>query len=388
MYNIRKYDKAAEEGLRYFNKDKYTVSDDCSNPDGILVRSSMLLDLEFNPALLSIARMGAGFNNIPIERCTDAGIVVFNAPGGNANAVKELTIAAIVMTMRNVDAAKKWLRGLTAEQRVAGKAVEKGKEAFAGPEIMGKQIAVIGVGAVGSRMARACDMLGMKVVGYDPYLSHARVQELESVCEFKDTLNEALEGSDIVTIHIPLNEPNTGFIGKDAIAAMKDGVYLINYARGPIVDDDAVCEALESGKVKAYATDFATERQLALDNVFATPHLGAGTPEAEVNVAVMGVRQTIDYLENGNILNSVNLPDVSFARADGARVCIIHKNKVGMLGKITDRVTGKELNIENLVNKARGEVAYTILDFNGAVPAELAKDLEQIDGVIRVRVID
>lgn len=388
MYNIRKYDKAAEEGLKYFAKDKYSISDDCVCPDGILVRSSMLLDLQFNPELKSIARMGAGFNNIPIDRCTEAGIVVFNAPGGNANAVKELTLAATIMAMRNVDAARKWFRELDPEQRKAGKAVEKGKEAFAGPELLGKQIAVIGVGAVGSRMARACDSLGMKVVGYDPYLAHSRAQELQSVCDFKETLKEALEGSDIVTVHIPLNASTNGFIGREAIAAMKQGVYLINFARGPIVDDDAVCEALESGKIKAYATDFATERQLALDNVFYTPHLGAGSPEAEQNVAVMAVRQTIDYLENGNIVNSVNLPDVSFARAEGARVCIIHSNKVGMLGQITDRVTDRALNIENLVNKARGGIAYTILDFNGSVPKELAEDLAKIDGVVRVRVID
>jgi len=294
----------------------------------------------------------------------------------------------MISAMRNVDAARKWLRELPPEEREAGKTVEKGKEAFSGPEIMGKQIAIIGLGAIGSRMARACQALGMKVVGYDPYLPHAREQELKQFCEFKTDLKEALAGSDVVTVHIPLNAANKGFIGKEAIDAMVNGVYLVNYARGPIVDETAVCEALESGKIKAYATDFPTERQLVMPNVFSTPHLGAGSPEAEVNVAVMGARQTIDYLENGNVVNSVNFPDVSFARAEGARVCIIHKNQVGMLGQITDKVTGKNLNIENLVNKAKGEVAYTILDFNGAVPSELAKALEQIDGVIRVRVIE
>jgi len=228
----------------------------------------------------------------------------------------------------------------------------------------------------------------MKVVGYDPYLSHNREQELKQYCEFKGSLEEAVEGSDIVTVHAPLNSSTKGMINKDIIDHMVDGVYLIDYARGPLCDDDAVCNALESGKIKAYATDFPTERQLVMDNVFATPHLGAGSPEAEVNVSVMGARQTIDYLENGNIVNSVNLPDVSFARADGARVCIIHENKVGMLGQITDKVTGMKLNIENLVNKGRDEFAYTILDFNDAVPAELKPELEKIDGVIKVRVIE
>ena len=388
MYNIKKIDKINEAGLKVLGKDKYTVSDECKNPDAILVRSSMLLDMEFNPELLAIVRTGAGYNNIPVDRCTQAGIAVFNCPGGNANAVKELTLAAMISTMRNVDDARKWLRELPPEERAAGKAVEKGKERFSGPEIMGKQIAIIGLGAIGGRMARACQGLGMKVVGYDPFIPHAREQELRQFCEFKESLNEALAGSDIVTVHIPLNTANKGFINKAAIDAMVNGVYLINYARGPIVDEDAVCEALESGKVKAYATDFPTERQLVMPNVFSTPHLGAGSPEAEVNVAVMGARQAIDYLENGNIVNSVNLPDVSFARAEGARVCIIHENKVGMLGQITDKVTGKALNIENLVNKARGGVAYTILDFNESVPAELPAALEQIDGVIRVRVIE
>lgn len=388
MYNIKKYDKVAPQGIKVFNPDKYNITDECKNPDGIIIRSSMILDLDFNPELKCIARIGAGYNNIPVDRCTKAGIAVFNCPGGNANAVKELTLAAIVMTMRNVEAAKKWLKELSSEDRAAGKAVEKGKEVFSGPELLGKQITIIGTGAIGGRMAQACDALGMKVMAYDPYLPHAREQELKQFCEFKPTLAEALEGSDIVTVHIPLNAANKGFINKDAIDKMVDGVYLINYARGPICDEDAVCDALESGKIKAYATDFPTERQLFMDNVFATPHLGAGSPEAEVNVSVMGAKQTIDYLENGNIVNSVNLPDVSFARAEGARVCIIHDNKVGMLGQITDRVTGMKLNIENLVNKGREDVAYTILDFNGEVSPELKTALEQIDGVIRVRVID
>ena len=252
---------------------------------------------------------------------------------------------------------------------------------------MGKTIGIIGLGAIGSRMARACDDLGMKVLGIDPYLPHARVSELKEFVEFKDKLSELLQESDIVTIHIPLNPETKGFIGKEEIAQMKDGVYLLNYARGPIVDDDAVCAALDSGKIKAYATDFPTPRQMKHSSVLCTPHLGAGTPEADVNCSVMAARQTIDYIENGNITNSVNLPNLSFARADGDRIALIHANKIGMLGLLTEKVAACGLNIENLVNKAKDGVAYTLLDFNTQVPDTLIETLKGIDGMIRVRLI-
>lgn len=388
MYNIKKYDTLAPAGMKVFAGDNYNVDDDIKNPDAIMVHSTLLHDIELNPELKSIVRIGAGVNNIPIDRCTEKGIAVFNCPGGNANAVKELTIAATIMIMRNAIESAEWLKGLSPEEREHGKAVEHGKEVFRGPEIMGKQIAIIGVGAVGSRMVKSCHDLGMKVVGYDPYLSHAKEQELKQYCTFAETLEGALDGSDVVSIHVPLNDQNRGMIGKEQIEKMVDGVYLVNYARGPILDNEAVSDAIDSGKIRAFATDFPTDRQLTQKHVFYTPHMGAGTPEADVNVSVMGARQTKDYLENGNITNSVNLPDVSFARADGARVCVIHKNQVGMLGKITDIVSGMGLNIENLVNKARGDVAYTILDFNTDVPAELQPAIEKVDGVIRVRVIE
>ena len=388
MYNIQILNNVAAEGLNTFDKSKYNLGTDISDPDGIMVRSKPILDMEFGKNLKIIARCGAGVNNIPVDRCTQEGICVVNAPGGNANAVKELTIAAMIMTMRNGFAAMNWVRGLSDEDSAYGKnVVESGKEVFRGPEIMGKKIAIIGVGNVGSRMAKGCHDLGMKVVGYDPYLSHNRVQELSSYLEFMPTFEDAIKGADVVTVHTPLNDETRHMVDAKSISIMKDGVYLINYARGGIVDGEAVCNALNSGKITGYATDFPTPQMKKMDKVFCTPHLASGTPEAEINCAVMGARETIDYLQNGNIVNSVNLPDVSFARADGDRITIIHENKVGMLGLMTEKVVALGLNIENLVNKAKKGIAYTILDFNSETPAELEKALSEINGVIRVRVI-
>lgn len=387
MFQIKTFDKVSPVGRRVFDEKKYTLTDECQNPDGILVHSTPLHGEQFGDKLLSIVRIGAGVNTIPVDKLTDMGVCVFNCPGGNANAVKELTIAAMIMAMRNGFAAMDWVRNLPDDEADPGKRVEKGKEVYRGPEIMGKTIGVIGVGAIGSRVARACDDLGMKVIGIDPYLSHSRVTELKEYVEFTDDLNYLLAQSDVVTVHIPLNPETRGFIGEKEIARMKDGVYLINYARGPIVDDDALCSALDSGKIKAYATDFPTAQQMKHAAVLCTPHLGAGTPEADENCSVMAARQTMDYIENGNISNSVNFPNVSFSRADGDRITLMHLNKVGMLGLMTEKVASCGLNIENLVNKARGNVAYTILDFNVSVPDDVVDALRSIDGMIRVRVI-
>lgn len=387
MYNIKTFDKVAQIGRNVFDAKKYTLSDDAQNPDGILVHSTPLHDIEFGDKLQSIVRIGAGVNTIPVDRCTANGICVFNCPGGNANAVKELAIAAMIMAMRNGFLAMDWVKNLPDDESDAGKTVEKGKEVYRGPEIMGKTIGIIGLGAIGSRMARACDDLGMVVVGYDPYLPHVRAQELREYVNIVDNLDTLLEMSDVVTVHIPLNAENKNFISKKEIDKMKDGVFLVNYARGPILDNDAVCDALDTGKIKAFATDFPTPREMKHPRVIFTPHLGAGTPEADENCSVMAARQTIDYIENGNITNSVNLPNVSFARADGDRIAIIHANKVGMLGMITEKVSALGLNIENLINKSRNDVAYTILDFNESVPQELADELAKIDGIIRLRLI-
>ena len=387
MYNIKTYDNVAKAGRNILENKGYTIADDVANPDGILVHSTPLHDVQFGDKLQSIVRIGAGVNTIPVDKLTKMGVCVFNCPGGNANAVKELTIAAMIMAMRNGFKAMDWVHSLPDEEVEAGKTVEKGKEAFRGPEIMGKTIGILGLGAIGSRMAKACDDLGMTVIGYDPYLSHAKQNELKKHCRMVEDVNEIYRESDIVTVHIPLNENNRNFVGKEAIEMMKDGVYLVNYARGPVVDNDAILDALNSGKIKAFATDFPTPAQMKHPNVVFTPHLAAGTPEADENCSIMAANQTVDYIENGNITNSVNLPNVSFARADGDRLCIIHANKVGMLGKMTELVSSAGYNIENLVNKSKNDIAYTLFDFNDEVPQTLADQLTKIDGVIRVRLL-
>ena len=387
MYKIKTYDKLADIGYKTFDSDNYSIKDNEENPDGILVHSTPLHNEKFNDDLKAIVRIGAGVNTIPVDKLTNQGVCVFNCPGGNANAVKELTIASMIMLMRNGFTSMEWVKSLTESETEAGSIVEKGKSKFKGPEIMGKTIGVIGVGAIGSLMVQSCRDLGMKVLGYDPYLGHARAQHLSQYVSFVE-LDELLAKSDVITIHIPYNENNKNFIDKEKIDKMKDDVYLINYARGQIIDNKALCDALDSGKVKGYATDFPTPEEIKRSNVIYTPHLGAGTPEADMNCSVMAAHEMMDYLENGNITNSVNYPDVSFARTEGPRVCVIHENKVGMLGKMTDYVVSKGLNIENLVNKARGKIAYTIMDFIEPVSDELQQAISSIDGVIRVRIID
>lgn len=387
MYIIQTYNKVADAGLQGFPKDQYQIVDNTEKPDAILVHSAPLHHIPLGPELKAICRIGAGTNTIPVDKCTEKGIVVFNTPGGNANAVKELTLAAIILCMRNVLAANTWVRSLKDGESDPGRAVEAGKEVYRGPELMGKTIGIIGVGAIGSRMARACHDLGMQVIGYDPYLGHARLSELKQYVRFVQDVNDLYSAADIVSVHIPLNDANRGFVSRAAIDAMKDGVYLINYARGPVLDNEAVCDAIDSGKIRGFATDFPTARELGYPQALCTPHLGAGTPEADENCSVMAARQICEYLENGNISNSVNFPDVSFARAEGDRIAIMHYNRVGMLGRVTELVAAAGLNIENLVNKARGEVAYTLLDFNDAVPADVVSQLSDLDNVIRVRVI-
>ena len=384
MFTINTYNKIGRAGLEMYDKDKYVITDVLDQPDAIMVHSAPLHNVDMGKNLKAIVRVGAGVNTIPVDRLTEEGVVVFNTPGGNANAVKELTVAAMVMIARNVEAAAGWVKSLDTTE--PGKEVEKGKEAFRGPELMGKKLGIIGVGAIGSRMAKACSDLGMDVIGYDPYLMPARKKELRAYLNFTNDVDEIYKYCDFITIHVPLTDETRDYIGKTQLDMMKPGVYLINYARGPVINNDALVDALKSGKVKAFATDFPTAEQLELPNVMATPHLGAGTPEADENCAKMAAKQIIDYLENGNIVNSVNLPAVSFPRAAGDRITIIHHNKPGMLGTITEKVASAGMNIENLVNKSRNTVAYTLLDFDEEVSEELAAKLSEIDGVLRVRV--
>lgn len=385
MFVINTYNHIGQAGLAMYDKDKYLITDKLDRADAIMVHSAPLHEVTFPETLKAIVRVGAGVNTIPVSRCTEEGICVFNTPGGNANAVKELALAAMIMMTRNVPAASAWVKSLKTPEPT--KEVEQGKEVFRGPEIMGKKIGVIGVGAIGSRMAKVCSDMGMDVLGYDPYLTQARKKELRAFVQMVDNVEEIYRTCDYITVHVPLNEQNRNLISRKEIDQMKDGVYLVNYARGPIINNEDVVEALKSGKIKAMATDFPTSEQLQLDNVVATPHLGAGTPEADENCAVMAARQIMDYLENGNITNSVNLPDVSFPRTDGSRITIIHQNRPGMLGAITETVSNQGINIENLVNRSRGNVAYTMLDFIGEVPSELPDLLAAREGIMRVRLL-
>ena len=357
------------------------------NADGAIVRSAALHDAEFPESLKAIARAGAGTNNIPIDRCSEQGIVVFNTPGANANAVKELVIAAMLISSRRVISGIEWVKTLKGNGKEVGKMVEKGKSAFAGPEIKGKTIGVVGLGAIGVMVANAANALGMTVYGYDPYLSVKSAWNLTHNAVHIYDINEIFEKCDYITVHVPLTDDTKGLINKDTIAKMKDGVRILNFARGELVNTDDIKAALESGKVAAYVTDFPSDDIIGVDGVIAVPHLGASTPESEDNCASMAARELIDYIENGNIVNSVNLPEITMPRSGKHRVCIIHRNIPNMLTAITGIFAGDNVNIENLLNKSRGNYAYSMLDIDEADTSAVADKIGAIDGVIRVRVI-
>ena len=386
MYKIKTYNKISKTGLEVFD-DKYTVGDEVENADGAIVRSASLHDTEFPESLKAIARAGAGTNNIPIDRCSEQGIVVFNTPGANANAVKELVIAGMLISSRRVISGIEWAKTLKGNGAEVGKMVEKGKSAFAGPEIKGKSVGVIGLGAIGVMVANAANALGMKVYGFDPYLSVKSAWNLTHYAVHIFDIIEIFEKCDYITIHVPLTDGTKHLVNKDAIAKMKDGVRILNFARGGLVNNDDIKAALESGKVAAYVTDFPSDDVLGVDGVIAIPHLGASTPESEDNCAGMAAKELIDYIENGNIVNSVNLPEITMPRSGENRVCVIHRNIPNMLTAITGIFAGDNINIENLLNKSRGDYAYTMLDIGAADISAVAEKIGAIDGVIRVRVI-
>ena len=386
MYKIKTYNKISKTGLAAFD-DKYTIGDEVENADGAIVRSAALHEVEFPESLKAIARAGAGTNNIPIDRCSEQGIVVFNTPGANANAVKELVIAAMLISSRRVISGIEWVKTLKGNGKEVGKMVEKGKSAFAGPEIKGKTIGVVGLGAIGVMVANAANALGMTVYGYDPYLSVKSAWNLTHNAVHIYDINEIFEKCDYITVHVPLTDDTKGLINKDTIAKMKDGVRILNFARGELVNTDDIKAALESGKVAAYVTDFPSDDIIGVDGVIAVPHLGASTPDSEDNCASMAARELIDYIENGNIVNSVNLPEITMPRSGKHRVCIIHRNIPNMLTAITGIFAGDNVNIENLLNKSRGNYAYPMLDIDEADTSAVADKIGAIDGVIRVRVI-
>ena len=385
MYNIKLLNKIAACGTDLFDS-KYTVGENVENPSAIMVRSASMHEMEMPSELCAIARAGAGVNNIPVDACAEKGIVVFNTPGANANAVKELVIAGLLLASRKVVPGIEWAKTLKGNGAEVGKMVEKGKGQFVGPEIMGKSLGVVGLGAIGVLVANAAAKLGMKVYGYDPYLSIKSAWSLSSATIRCDSLDEIYEKCDYITLHIPCTKDTKGSINNIAFAKMKDGVRILNFARGELVNSDDMLAALESGKVASYVVDFPSDEMIGVENVVAIPHLGASTPESEDNCAYMAAHELIDYIENGNISNSVNMPAVSMPRSTEARVCVIHKNIPGIISAITTALAEKDTNVSHMQNSSRGDYAYTILDID-TVHDGIEEKLMSVEGIIRVRLI-
>ena len=388
MYRIKTFNKISPMGLNRMEPEHYTYSDNETDEDGILVRSAKLHDYPFPDSLLAIARAGVGVNNIPIDRCSEAGIAVFNTPGANANAVKELVLCAMLMGSRDVDGGIQWVRQQVESGVDITTVVEKGKSAFVGPELYKKTLGVIGLGAIGSLVANVALDMGMDVYGYDPFLSVDAALRLDRHIHVVKDIKELYKRADYITIHIHYTEKTAHMIDETAISAMKRGVRFINLARGEIVDDDAMLAALDTGRVAAYVTDFPNNRLVGAPHVVAMPHLGASTPESEQNCAIMAVDQLKDYLENGNIRNSVNFPNVYLDRSGVMRMCIIHKNIPAMLASITTLLSKDGVNVENLSNKSKGDYAYTMVDLGSKVAESVIEDVKHLPNVIRVRVIE
>lgn len=388
MYNVLTLNKIAACGTDLLDKGKYAVSDDEKDPDAILVRSASMHEMELPGNLLAIARAGAGVNNIPIDKCTEKGVVVFNTPGANANAVKELVIAGMLICSRRVIPAIEWEKTLKGNGAEVAKMVEKGKSAFTGPELMGKTLGVIGLGAIGIGVANTAKSLGMEVYGYDPYLSVDAAWHLSRSIKHSSNLDEIFANCDYITVHVPLTDETRDMISAKTTAGMKDGVRILNFARGDLVNTADIIAALSTGKVAAYVTDFANDELLDVEGVIAIPHLGASTPEAEDNCASMAAGELIDYLENGNIVNSVNMPAVSCHRTEGARICVIHKNNPGMINKLSALFSSKNINIENMLNKSKKDYAYTLIDVaEKEIDESIVDGIKNVEGTIRVRVI-
>lgn len=385
MYDILTLNKIAKCGTDAFDKAKYTVADAVENPDAIMVRSAAMHDMQFGNKLLAIARAGAGVNNIPVDRCAEEGIVVFNTPGANANAVKELVIAGLLLSSRKVTDAIDWVSTLKGQEDI-GKKVEKGKSNFAGPEISGKTLGVIGLGAIGVLVANAAMSLGMKVIGYDPFLSVKAALSLKPGVKTVTDVNDLYAASDYITIHVPYNADTKGTICEKSIAVMKDGVRILNFARGELADTAAVLAAVESGKIACYITDFPSDELIGVKNVICVPHLGASTPESEDNCAVMAASELIDYIENGNIRNSVNFPNAEM-NAAGTKICVLHKNVPAVISEITTILGKASINIDNMINASKKDYAYTLIDAAGNISEDIAAKLSATENVIKVRVI-
>lgn len=386
MYNVKLFNKISQTGLVNFS-DEYQYSQTQEKADAILVRSAKMHDEVFEKSVICIARAGAGVNNIPLKRCADEGIVVFNTPGANANAVKEMVITSLFLSARKISEGISWSKTLADKGDEVPALVEAGKSQFTGPEISGKKLGVIGLGAIGVLVANTCRHLGMEIYGYDPFISIKSALSLSRDINYAESMKEIFEKCDYITIHIPYNDKTKNTINDETIEQMKDGVRILNFARGELVDDDAIIKALNQGKVASYVTDFPNAKLLTCDKVIPIPHLGASTPESEDNCAIMAVNQVREFLENGNIINSVNYPNVELPREATTRICIANKNVPNVVGTISTTLAGAKINIENMTNRSQGEVAYTIIETNSEITQEMVEQIEKLDEVIRIRVI-
>ena len=386
MFKIDYLNPISEKGTALWTED-YQKAENISEADAVMVRSAQMHEMELPEKLLAVARAGAGVNNIPLNRCADEGIVVFNTPGANANGVVELALCGMLLGCRDIVGGIEWVQSIKDEGDVAKK-VEKGKSKFAGCEIKGKKLGVIGLGAIGGPLANAAVKLGMEVYGCDPFISIDAAWRLDSSIIHVKNREDIFSECDIITVHVPLLDDTRGMINEKTIAMMKDGVILLNFARDALVDDEAMAEALKSGKVKRYITDFPNDRTAGMEGVVAIPHLGASTEESEDNCAKMAVKQVMNYLENGNIVNSVNFPTCDMGICTKpARVTILHRNIPNLLSRFTTAVAACGINISDMMNRSKGEYAYTMLDLDGEVSDASVEHLKQIDGVLRVRVI-
>ena len=386
MYKVKTLNNIAEVGLAVFDPKEYEVADKMDNPDAILVRSAKMHDYAFNEELLCIARAGAGVNNIPLDRCAEAGIVVFNTPGANAESVKELALCSMLLASRGIASGIEWVQTIQDDPDVV-KLVEDGKSRFTGPEIFGKTLGVIGLGAIGYKLANVAIELGMKVYGYDPFLSVESAWKLSSRVQYAENLETLYKQCDYISLHVPATEQTKGMVNKDSIAQMKDGVRIINLARGELVNDPDIIQALENGKVSAYVTDFPNPQTAGAKGVIALPHLGASTPESEDNCAIMAAEEIREFLEYGNIRNSVNMPNTYMEPTSHVRVCFFHRNIPAVVGGVLKVISDNGINVENMVNKSKGEYSYCLVDVNAPVGEDLIQKMLQVNGVMRVRVI-
>ncbi len=387
MYKIQTLNAISPVIYNHLTQDEFLVTKEANDPDAIIVRSASMLEMEMPKSLVSIARAGAGYNNIPVDKCTDLGICVFNTPGANANAVKELVLAGLLLASRDVVGGIDWAKNLKPGDTSVAKQVEKGKSQFVGPEIAGKTLAVMGLGAIGVLVANAAKNLGMNVIGYDPFISVENAWKLSRSVQHAATMDAMLAQADYVTIHVPLSDKTRGMIDEQIIAKMKPGAALLNFSRAELCDTPAVLAALENGKLRKYVIDFPTEEVIGKPGVIAIPHLGASTPESEDNCADMAAQQTKDYLETGSIKNSVNLPACDLDPAEKHRIAVIHKNIPNMLSQITTAMAQANINIEHMVNKSRKDIAYTVVDTHTEFPADIVDTLSKVEGFVKVRVV-